>query len=147
MNKKNCQIDLDLTDEVFKFVTKGLGLDKLWTQKYVAIGVWLEKKLIAGIVFNEIRPRRDVWLTIYTTDKRWCNKRVLRAIFNIAFNFLECCRASVRIDNTNTKSQRLVEGLGFKKEGVLRQFEDNGHDSFIYSMLKTECQWRTKENE
>ena len=147
MNKKNCQIDLDLTDEVFKFVTKGLGLDKLWTQKYVAIGVWVEKKLIAGIVFNEIRPRRDVWLTIYTTDKRWCNKRVLRAIFNIAFNFLECCRTSVRIDNTNTKSQRLVEGLGFKKEGVLRQFEDNGHDSFIYSMLKTECQWRTKENE
>ena len=43
MNKKNCQIDLDLTDEVFKFVTKGLGLDKLWTQKYVAIGVWVEK--------------------------------------------------------------------------------------------------------
>ena len=99
------------------------------------------------MIFNDIRVFQDVWLTIYTNDKHWCNRRVLKAIFYIAFNFLGCRRASVRVDATNKKSRKLVKRLGFKQEGVLREFEDNGNDGLIYSMLKNECQWRTKENE
>lgn len=141
------KIFLDLRGGVTEFVCEGLKEEGVWLGKHMTLGITRKEKLIAGVIFNDIRPFIDVWLTIYTKDKHWCNKRVLRAIFYIAFNFLGCRRASVRIDAANKKSQKLVERLGFKKEGVLRQFENNGHDGLVYSMLKNECQWRTKENE
>lgn len=144
---EKCDVFLDLTGEVVCFVCEGLKQSLDCIGKNITLGVRYENKLIAGVVFNDIRPKIDVWLTIFSTDKRWCNRRVLRAVFNIAFNFLECKRASVRVDALNEKSKKLVEGLGFQKEGLLRSFEDNGHDAIIYSMLKNECQWRTIENE
>ena len=142
-----CEVFLDLKGDVVCFVCKGLKQSLDSFGKNITLGVSYKKHLIAGVIFNDIRPKTDVWLTIYSTDKKWCNRRVLRAVFDIAFNFLECKRASVRVDALNQKSKKLVEGLGFQKEGILRSFEDNGHDAIIYSMLKNECQWRTIENE
>lgn len=145
MAENKIEIFLDLTGDVRDWVGSGLNEPKDWVGQNITLGVKMGKQLIAGIVFHDIRPRTDVWLTIFSTDKRWCNKRVLRAIFDIAFNFLECRRASVRVDAFNKKSRKLVEALGFIKEGVLRRFEDNGNDGIIYSMLKNECVWRTKK--
>ncbi|HCU58442.1 MAG TPA: hypothetical protein DIC64_00485 [Alphaproteobacteria bacterium] len=145
MVENKIEIFLDLTGDVRDWVGLGLNEPKDWVGQNITLGVKMGKQLIAGIVFHDIRPRTDVWLTIFSTDKKWCNKRVLRAIFDIAFNFLECRRASVRVDAFNKKSRKLVEGLGFIKEGVLRRFEDNGNDGIIYSMLKNECVWRTKK--
>ena len=142
-----CRIFLDLKGDVVSFVGKGLGEKDDWVGKNLTLGIKRKNELISGVVFHDIRPKIDVWLTIFSTDKRWCNRRVLRAIFDIAFNFLKCRRVSVKVDALNLKSRKLVEGLGFQKEGVLRCYEDNGHDSVLYSMLKNECRWRTKENE
>jgi len=142
-----CKTFLDLKGNVVSWVGENLGEDKDWIGQNITLGIEKNAKLLGGVVFHNIRPKIDVWLTIYTTDKKWCNKRTLRAIFDIAFNFLESRRVSVRVDALNKKSRKLVEGLGFQKEGVLRFYEDNGNDSVVYSMLKNECIWRTKENE
>lgn len=141
------KVFLDLGEEVTKFVCEGLKEDGVWLGKHIALGIKKKEKLIGGVIFNDIRVFQDVWLTIYTNDKHWCNRRVLKAIFYIAFNFLGCRRASVRVDAKNKKSLNLVERLGFKKEGILRGFENNGHDGVVYSMFKNECRWRTTENE
>jgi len=141
------EIFLDLKGDVVSWVGNGLKEHTCWVGQNMTLGIKREGRLIAGIVFHDIRVRRDVWLTIFSTDKKWCNRRVLRAVFNIAFNFLKCQRVSVKVDALNFQSQKLVEGLGFKKEGILRSYEDNGHDGFIYSMLKNECIWRTKGHE
>jgi len=139
-------IFLDNTGAVFDFVLKGLGAKKEEFCGCVTLGVKIEDKVIAGIIYSSLREGRDVWLTIFSNDKRWCNKRILNAIFKVAFDFFKCRRVSVRVDACNTKSRRLVEGLGFQKEGVLRAFEDNGHNALIYSMLKDECLYLKKNN-
>lgn len=139
-----CEIFPDLTGEVVSFVCDGLGEKTDWVKENIALGIKLDGKLIAGIILNDLNPLINVWLTIYSTNKRWCNKRVLRAIFDTAFNFLNVRRISVMIDEKNKKSQKLAEGLGFVKEGVLRAFAENGENRIIFSMLKQECQWRTK---
>lgn len=142
-----CEIFLDLTGEVVQFVCHGLKENDEWVGKNITLGIRLHHQLIAGVIFNDIRPGIDCWLTIFSTDKRWCSRRILRTIFDVAFDFLKCRRVSVMVDVQNKQSQKLVERLGFYKEGLLRAFRDNGNDALIYSMLKQECQWRTKDNE
>lgn len=132
---------------ITRFVCQGLKENEDWVGEHLGLGIWLEKKLIAGVIYHDIRPKINVWVTIYSTDKKWCNKRVLRAIFEVAFDFLNCRRISVLVSAQNTKSLKLVEGLGFKKEGVLRAFQDDGDDGLVFSMLKSECQWRRKTHE
>ena len=141
------ELFFDLTGEIVNFVGKGLNEKQDWVGYNITLGFKRDGYIIGGVVFHDIRPTIDVWLTIYCIDKRWCNRRILRAIFDIAFDFLKCRRISVRVDALNIKSQKLVEGLGFRKEGVLRMFEENGNDGIIYSMLKNECIWRTIKNE
>jgi RimJ/RimL family protein N-acetyltransferase len=61
-----------------------------------------------------------------------------------AFDTLGCAVVGLRTDNFNFRSQRAIEGIGAKKDGVLRhhQARRDGtvRDSVLYSILKTE--WR-----
>ena len=61
-----------------------------------------------------------------------------------AFDTLECDVVGLRTDNFNFRSQRAIEGIGAKKDGVLRhhQARRDGtvRDSVMYSILASE--WR-----
>jgi RimJ/RimL family protein N-acetyltransferase len=61
-----------------------------------------------------------------------------------AFERLGCKVVGLRTDNFNFSSQRAIEGIGAKKDGVLRhhQARRDGtvRDSVMYSILQTE--WR-----
>ena len=140
-----CRIFGDTDGSVMKWVCDGLEYDTDWVGGNITMGISLGGKLIAGIIFNNLRPNVDVWLTIYSTDKRWCNRRVLGAIFSLAFDEMGCRRVSLFVSKDNEASIKLVEGLGFVREGLLRQYRDNGSDCFVYGMLKNECKWR-KDN-
>lgn len=143
----NCRIFFDLNGAVVRWVCLGLNEKMNWVGQNITLGIKIGNVLVAGVIVNNIRPFCDAWLTIYSVNPRWCTRRVLKMIFNVVFDFLKCRRASVLVDAENKKSQNLVSRLGFVKEGVLRAFEDNGHDAVVYSMLKNECQWRIMKNE
>ncbi|MBQ8630554.1 MAG: GNAT family N-acetyltransferase [Alphaproteobacteria bacterium] len=136
------RITADTDGSVAKWVCAGLNEDADWVGSCVTMAVYRGSKLIAGIIFNDIRPGRDVWLTIYSTDKRWCSRRILRCIFSLVFDEMACHRASLFVSKGNRPSIKLVEGLGFVREGLLRQYRDNGDDCYVYGMLKNECKWR-----
>ena len=140
-----CRIFGDRDGSVAKWVCDGLGEDTDWVGHNVTMGVELGGKLIAGIIFNDLRPNIDVWLTIYSTDKRWCNRRVLRGVFGLAFDKMGCRRVNLFVSKDNEASIKLVEGLGFVREGLLRQYRENGSDCYVYGMLKNECKWRNKD--
>ena len=59
-----------------------------------------------------------------------------------AFDSLGCQVVGLRTDNFNFASQRAIEGLGAKKDGVIRHFRArrNGtvRDSVMYSILRQE---------
>lgn len=135
----------DRDNLIAKWVCRGLKEDFGWVGDNLTIGVMLGGKIIAGIIMNDCRPGRDVWLTIYSTDKRWCCRRVLRCVFDLAFNKMKCRRVSLFVSKDNACSRNLVEKLGFVREGLLRQYRDNGNDCFVYGMLKNECKWRSKD--
>lgn len=131
----------DNTGEVLKWVCAGLGDEVADYGANLTIGVWLGKILIAGIILNDHRPNVDVWMTIYSVDKRWCTKAVLKYVFGVVFTLMNCRRANVFISKDNHKSLSLCQRLGFKIEGLLRQYRENGADCYVLGMLKTECKW------
>lgn len=131
----------DDTGEVIKWVCAGLGDKVADYGANLTIGVYLGNKLIAGIIFNDHRKDIDVWLTIYSIDKRWCTKAVIKYVFGIVFKLMNCRRCNIFISKDNQKSLSLCERLGFKKEGLLRQYRENGTDCYILGMLKSECRW------
>ena len=59
-----------------------------------------------------------------------------------AFDTLGCAVVGLRTDNFNFKSQRAIEALGAKKDGVLRRHQARRdgtvRDSVMYSILKEE---------
>lgn len=135
----------DDTGEVIKFVAEGLK-DKI--EDYVPalpIGIYKGEKLIGGVLINDIRPQRDCWLTIYTTTPYWANKAVLRYVFGAVFDLIKAERCSVFVSLSNTKSFDMCQRLGFKQEGLLRQYRDNGEDCYVMGMLKSECKWRKEK--
>ena len=63
-------------------------------------------------------------------------------LFEHAFDRLGCAVVALRTDNFNFRSQKAIEALGAKKDGVLRhhQARRDGtvRDSVMYSILKAE---------
>ena len=59
-----------------------------------------------------------------------------------AFDTLGCAVVGLRTDNFNFRSQKAIEGIGAKKDGVLRHHQARAdgtvRDSVLYSILKEE---------
>lgn len=100
-----------------------------------------DNTLLGGLLFHNYEPDHAVWWTIYTQNKRWCNRRMLRQMFGLAFGLLKCQRINLLVETDNADSLKLVQKLGFQIEGKLRRFSMQNKDCYILGMLKEECRW------
>lgn len=140
------QIVPDKNDVITKWICKGLNYDENWITDHITFGFRLNEELIGGLIFHDYRPQQEIWWTVYSVDKRWCNRRMLRIMFGMAFEFFGCKRISLLVNKSNTASLNFVKKLGFQQEGMFRAYRDNGEDCCIFGMLKNECKW-IKEKE
>lgn len=149
MNKhrESCRLLYDYDRSIARWVCLKLGYDADEISDGQAFGFVINGKLIGGLIYHNIRENRDLWWTIYTMDKRWCTKKILKQIFGLAFDLYKVQRISVNVRSDNLASQSLVERLGFKREGCLRSYDDSGADCCIYGMLKSENLWKGKTHE
>ena len=115
---------------------------------------WAVRELTTGTIIGSTRyhdivaaiDRVEIGYTWY--GKRWQRSHVNTAckllLLQHAFERLGCKVVGLRTDNFNFSSQRAIEGIGAKKDGVLRhhQARRDGtvRDSVMYSILQTE--WR-----
>ena len=115
---------------------------------------WVVRDLASGKVIGSSRyhdivaalDRVEIGYTWY--GKSWqrthVNTTCKLMLMEHAFESLDCKVVGWRTDNFNFRSQRAIEALGAKRDGVLRhhQARKDGtvRDSVMYSMLATE--WR-----
>jgi RimJ/RimL family protein N-acetyltransferase len=115
---------------------------------------WAVRELATGALagstrYHDIVPaidRVEIGYTWYA--KRWQRSHVNTAckllLLAHAFESVGCQVVGLRTDNFNFASQRAIEALGAKKDGVIRhhQARRDGtvRDSVMYSILATE--WR-----
>ncbi len=104
-----------------------------------AIGIIKNQKLIAGVVYHNLRDGQ-IEASIAVTDKNWANKTILYALFAYPFKQCNCHRILVTVRDNNNKSIKLAKRLGFKHEGKLRQMFPP-HDAVLLGMLRNDCKW------
>jgi RimJ/RimL family protein N-acetyltransferase len=113
---------------------------------------WAVREVTTGAIvgttrYHDIVPevdRVEIGYTWYA--KRWQRTHVNTAckllLFEHAFDSLGCKVVGLRTDNFNLASQRAIERLGAKRDGVLRhhQARRDGtvRDTYMYSVLATE---------
>lgn len=104
------------------------------------IGLLKNGKLIAGCVFN-FYTGTGICMHVAATEKGWLNKEFLRSAFRYPFVQLGCRRVTGLVRTDNLEAQKFDEGLGFKREGLMRCADDDGCDLIVYGMLRDECRW------
>jgi RimJ/RimL family protein N-acetyltransferase len=113
---------------------------------------WAVRELASGEIAGSTRyhdivrgiDRVEVGFTWYA--RRWQRSHVNSACkllaFGHAFEKLGCKVVGLRTDNFNFASQRAIEALGARKDGVLRHHEarrdGSARDTVLYSVLEHE---------
>ena len=135
------EVVVDKTGDIARWVCAGLNDEFGWYEQNLTFGFVQDGKLIGGLIFHDLRPHCDVWWTIYCNNRHWCNRKILRQMFAMVFQNMDCRRISLLVSKSNSQSLNFVQRLGFKIEGVLRKFRENGDDCYILGMLREECNW------
>ncbi len=113
---------------------------------------WVVRELESGAIVGSTRyhdivadvDRVEIGYTWYA--KRWQRSHVNTAckllLMSHAFDTLGCQVVGLRTDNFNFASQRAIERLGAKKDGVIRHHrarrDGSARDSVMYSILAAE---------
>lgn len=113
---------------------------------------WVVRECATGEIVGSTRyhdivreiDRVEIGYTFYA--QRWQRTHVNTAckllLLRHAFETLECKVVGFRVDNINERSQKAVEALGAKKDGVIRHFQarrdGSVRDTHIYSILAAE---------
>lgn len=115
---------------------------------------WVVRDLASGEIVGTTRyhdvvaaaDRVEIGYTFYATrlQRSHVNTACKLLLLSHAFDTLGCQVVGLRTDNFNVRSQRAIEALGAKKDGVMRhhQLRKDGtvRDSVIYSIMRHE--WR-----
>jgi RimJ/RimL family protein N-acetyltransferase len=115
---------------------------------------WAVRELTGGTIVGSTRyhdiaadiDRVEIGWTWYGSS--WQRTRVNTVckllLLGHAFETLGCAVVGLRTDNFNFASQRAIENLGAKRDGVIRHHlarrDGTARDTFIYSILASE--WR-----
>ena len=113
---------------------------------------WAVRDLASGTVVGTTRyhdivaaiDRVEIGYTWYAASRQRTNVNTTCKLLLLqhAFDTLHCKVVGLRTDNFNFRSQRAIEGIGAKKDGVLRHHaprrDGTVRDSVMYSILATE---------
>jgi RimJ/RimL family protein N-acetyltransferase len=113
---------------------------------------WAVRDLASGAIVGTTRyhdivaaiDRVEIGYTWYAASSQRTNVNTTCKLLLLehAFETLHCKVVGLRTDNFNFRSQRAIEGLGAKKDGVLRHHATRAdgtvRDSVMYSILASE---------
>jgi RimJ/RimL family protein N-acetyltransferase len=108
-----------------------------------------DNRVVGATRYHDIVPaidRVEIGWTWYAQrcQRSHVNTTCKLILLEHAFESLNCAVVGLRTDNFNFRSQRAIEALGAKKDGVLRHHQarrdGTARDSVMYSILKSE--WR-----
>jgi RimJ/RimL family protein N-acetyltransferase len=113
-----------------------------WTVREVASGT-----IVGATRYHDILPtldRVEIGHTWYSQSRQrtHVNTTCKLLLLGHAFESLGCKVVGLRTDNFNFRSQRAIEALGAKKDGVIRHFglrrDGSARDTVMYSILASE---------
>jgi N-acetyltransferase len=110
---------------------------------------FIRRPIVGSTRYHDIVPaidRVEIGWTWYASrcQRSHVNTTCKLLLLEHAFDQLNCAVVGLRTDNFNFRSQRAIEGIGAKRDGVLRHHaarrDGTVRDSVMFSILKSE--WR-----
>ena len=104
-------------------------------------------EIVGSTRYHDIVPaidRVEIGYTWYAarSQRSHVNTATKLLLLTHAFDTLGCAVVGFRTDNFNFRSQRAIEALGAKRDGVLRHHQarrdGSARDTYVYSILATE---------
>jgi RimJ/RimL family protein N-acetyltransferase len=113
---------------------------------------WAVRDLASGVIigstrYHDIAPaidRVEIGYTWYAQSRQrtHVNTTCKLLLLRHAFDTLGCQVVGLRTDNFNFRSQRAIEALGAKRDGVIRHYgarrDGTARDVVMYSILRSE---------
>ncbi len=126
--------------------------DALKGQREGHMLTWAVRDLASGAIIGSTRyhdivariDRVEIGYTWYAQSRQrtFVNTTCKLLLLTHAFDTLGCKVVGLRTDGFNFRSQRAIEGLGAKKDGVLRHYgirkDGSARDTVMYSILAGE---------
>ena len=72
---------------------------------------------------------------VFASDGPWASRDMITTVLNYPFQQLGVNRVTALIRKGNKPAHKLVQQLGFKREGKLRRADTDGTDLVIYGLL------------
>ena len=94
---------------------------------FYAMGAELNGELVSGVVYNNVGAS-NATCHIAVSKPTKTLSQLLDHAFVYAFEQLGLKRLTVFVESTNHKSLKIVDHIGFAKEGVMHQAGDDGQD-------------------
>ena len=130
-----------------KYITDALAGQDAGTMLPWAVRELESGEIVGSTRYHDITPavdRVEIGYTWYAS--KWQRSHVNTAckllLLTHAFETVGCEVVGLRTDNFNFRSQRAIEALGARKDGVIRHHQarrdGTARDSVMYSILKAE---------
>lgn len=106
-----------------------------------AVGICRDGKLACVVVYTMLGSWKDgghAEVSFASDNPRWATKEAVNLLLGIGFYTLGCSRLTARIEKRLRRSRKLVEGLGFVREGAMRQATPEGRTVILYGLLRKE---------
>ena len=132
----------DAPMDVARWVASKIDMPVNWEKfgGFQAVGMERRGKLCGGLVFHNMQENRgDVWLSS-AGNGAFVDREVINFIYWNAFENLACAHLSCRTSARNTRAIRILERLGFKKEGVQRKAWDGETDAVLMGLTPEDAQ-------
>lgn len=100
----------------------------------------VEDGKILGAVVADRFTKSGCELSIASDEPRFLTKGFIKFIFNYVFNTCGIIRITTLVKEHNKRSLKLMDGIGFVKEAVLKKGYGD-QDAVLFRMLKDECKW------
>ncbi len=104
------------------------------------------QKLIGRVAFISFDKENDRTEIGYVISRLYWNKGLIteaaKELIDYGFNELEVNRIEAKCNEDNLGSERVMQKIGMKLEGILReQLKMNGkyHNQKMYSLIKSDC--------
>lgn len=131
----------DVNNAVYNWTLQNLRLTQgnICIPNTLTIAVRVDTNVIAGVIYSAVD--RICYISIYAENPIWCTPGILTRIFNMGFAFGKIVKCAT--DARNNRINRLLKGLGLRREGKLRMARPNGHDEYVWSLTKWEFKKRS----
>lgn len=122
------------------------GVSDTFGENAKAIGYSIDNQLICVVVYNNYLECVDgsphqIEMSIASTDKRWANRKTLKAFFAYPFIQLNLKRVQITSKVNAEGVNLMLQRLGCTREGLHRLGYPDGTDCYSWSMLPEECIW------